>query len=244
MSIAQRVEKAVLLIVLVFLPTCVSAQSFHIVSQEGYAAASAFVSSQEGSTSDSEENPVPNTNPIDVFADATASLEGVSASANARLTASFAPTLIMISGGMDSNGSVSNTIEQSAGGTGSALLRTKFTVDAPALLTLTGEAQRSSSGGASVETNIVLRSATETLADFSSIDGMFEFQGLLQPGETYTFDAYGIANGVTSQDVSFISAQGSFNLNLAVAPVPAPGALLTALVGIVPGVSLLLRRRR
>lgn len=245
MNIAQSVEKATLIIALAFLPICVSAQSFQLVSREGNVSASAFASGSEGSASDSEQNPVPNdATPISIVADAAAVVPDTSASAVSGLGGSFAPTFLTIAGTMDASSSVSNTLDQSAGGTAVTSLRTVFTVDAPTVLTLTGESHVSWSGNATAETNLVLRSATGTLTDLSGIDGTFEFQGLLQPGVEYTLTTFGIANAATANTDTFTSAQGSFTINLAATAVPAPSSLTVLGVPGLLGMAVMLRRRK
>lgn len=248
MKIAPRIVKVVPLLALAFLPTCVSAQSFQIVSRSGSVFASAFVSSPDGGDSDSDEKPVPDADTINISALANPSVfPGVSAIANSGLAASFTSTMMSIGGSMGADASVSNTLEQSAGATAGLSMQTVFTVDAPTALLLTGESHRNLSGDGSAvnaETNIVLRAGTETLVDLSGIDGTFEFQSLLQSGVTYTLTTSGIANSAITQDFSSASTSGSFNVNLTASPVPAPNSLAIMSSFGSMGLCFLARRRR
>jgi hypothetical protein len=227
MKAQQVVAKTTLLLALSLLPTSLPAQSFHLVSQEGFVSASAAVSGPTGSDSNSEQQNVPSAGPIDVFAGAGASLPEVFASATAHLEASLTPHAITMTGILDGNGAATFPEMQSAGGSSGANLTIMFRVDAPALLTMIGETSGVWTGDAGVEPSLFLSSTSGVLADLIGTGGRIEFEGMLLPEETYTLSGSGLASAVTSEFNSFSSAQGGFTarLQLQAAAVPETGSL-------------------
>ena len=247
MNVRQLVACTTLVILSACLPGYLSAQSFLWRLQEGSVNASAAVSGPTGGDSDGDGAGISNPISANIFAGAGASLPfGLSASGTSRLETTLAPRSLLVSNELDGNGSVGNPEEQSAGGSGYSNLLLKFTVDAPARLTMTGSTDGIWSGDASVDAGFWLESTTEYLTDLSGTGGYLEFETLLIPEETYTLTAYGIASAVTSFEQSFSSAQGGYNIrmNIQGVPVPEPGMMsLFALLSCV-GLGYLLRSRR
>ena len=196
--------------------------------EEGSVSASASVSGPAGGDTNSELVSVPTTGPVAVFAGAGASLPEIFASATSGLDVFLAPRRLTMSAAQDGNGAVTNAEEQSAGGSGIVNLTLRFTVDAPAFFTLTGETYGVWTGDASSDMGFWLKSTTTYLADSLGPGGRVEYQGVLLPTETYTLTAYGIASAVTSQGSKsgFSSAQGAFTaaVTLTGSAVPEPGA--------------------
>jgi hypothetical protein len=246
MTTRQVVEKTLILAALVLLPVCVPAQSFQLVSQEGFVSASAAASGPGGSNSDSDSTGVSPNGPIDIFTGAGASISEAGASATARLEASFAPQLLTLASALDANGFTTFPDVQLAGGNATTQLLITFQVDAPAILTLNAVTDGVWTGDSGIEPSVALYTATEFLADVFGAGGQVEFQGLLVPGEIYTLSAFALATAGTSEFSSFGSAQGGFTARLSLqgAPVPEPGHA-TLLLGLSSlGVCLLARRRR
>jgi hypothetical protein len=247
MNIPQVVKATALFVGLSLFSMCASAQSLHILSQEGSVYASASATEAGETTFDSELKPVPLAGPIDVFAGAGASLPELSSSATSHLEVSFAPRQFTLSGSLDGNGSVTFASEQSAGGSAFINLKIMFQVDAPVYFTLTGENQGVWTGDASVDETLWLESTTEYIVDMLGPGARLEYQGILVPGETYSLNASGLASAMTElSDLSaFSSAQGLFTLSLtlgaAAVPEPGPLALLMSLGG--GGITMLARRR-
>lgn len=211
--------------------TCVSAQSLLILSQTGSVSASASVSGPAGAKSDYELTPMPPPGPVSIFAGAGASLPEMFASATSGLDISLTSQRLTLTAAQDGNGSVGNTEEQSAGGSGYVNLTLKFTVDAPALFTLTGWTDGVWTGDASSDMGFWLESTTEYLTDSIGPGLQVEYEGVLLPGETYTLTAYGIASAVTAfgSEFGFSSAQGAFAATVTLtgpAAVPEPGSVL------------------
>ena len=247
MTSRQVIANTTLLALSLF-PQCVSAQSFHLVSQDGSVNASAFVSGPAGATSDSEGKNGASSGVIDVFAGAGASLPEMFASATAHLQASLTSRTITMSGVLDGNGAATFSDVQSAGGSGGANIAINFTVDRPVLVRLVGETTGVWTGDAGIEPSISLYSAHSYLADVNGPGGGIEFEGILIPAELYTLSAFGVASAVTSEFNSFGSAQGGFSARLeliAAAAVPEPGSLaLLGGMGILGSRLLLSRRQR
>jgi hypothetical protein len=246
MNVRQAVRKTALAVALAFLPVCVPAQSFQWVLQEGSVNASAGVFGPTGNDGDGDAEGVPSTGPFSIFTGAGVSFAGMSASATSRMETSLAPHLLTVSGEMDVNGSVGNPEEQSAGGTAGANMRLVFKVDTPALLTMTGSTGGVWSGDSSSDPGFWLESTTAYLVDAIGAGAQVDFQTLLVPTETYSLIVSSIASGGSSPDFSFGSAQGSFNIRLAlqVAPVPEPNAACLLAVLSLSGLCGFLRHRK
>lgn len=224
---SRRALEMIILCALILFPMGVSAQSLHLVTQEGTVSASALVSGPTGSASDNDSTSAASVGSMDIFAGAGASLPEIFASGTAHLQTSFEPRSITLSAMLDGNGSATFPDLQVAGGSGGANLTILFTVDASMLARFVGETFGVWTGDAGIEPGISLYSSHNLLADINGTGGRIEFEGVLVPGETYTLSAYGIASAVTSEFDSFGSAQGGFSarLELQAAAVPEPGTV-------------------